>query len=49
LERALTIREKVVGPEHPDTANNIADLANLLPDQSDLAAARLLLARWCKT
>ena len=46
-ERALAIREKVLGPEHPDTANSLNNLALLLKDQGELAAARpLTSARW---
>jgi tetratricopeptide (TPR) repeat protein len=45
FERALAIREKALGPEHPDTANILNNLANLLRDQGDLAGARPLLER----
>ena len=31
-ERALAIREKVLGPEHPDTATSLNNLAALLQD-----------------
>jgi tetratricopeptide (TPR) repeat protein len=52
FERALAIREKVLGPEHPDTAGSLNNLAALLKDQGDLAAARPLperaLAIWEK-
>jgi hypothetical protein len=41
-ERALTIREKALGPEHPDTAVSLYNLALLLDGQGDLAAARPL-------
>jgi tetratricopeptide (TPR) repeat protein len=44
-ERALAIREKVLGPEHPDTANSLNNLALLLHDQGDLTAARPLFER----
>ena len=44
-ERALAIRDKVLGPEHPDTANSLNNLAALLQDQGDLTGARPLLAR----
>jgi hypothetical protein len=40
FERALAIREKVLGPEHPDTAMALNNLAFLLHDQGDLSAAR---------
>jgi hypothetical protein len=41
----LAIREKALGPEHLDTANSLNDLAGLLLDQGDLAAARPLFER----
>jgi Tetratricopeptide repeat len=45
-ERALAICEKVLGPEHPDMAQSLNNLALLLQDQgSDLAAARPLQER----
>jgi class 3 adenylate cyclase/tetratricopeptide (TPR) repeat protein len=44
-ERALAICEKVLGPEHPNTANSLSHLASLLEAQGDLAAARPLLER----
>ena len=44
-ERALAIREKALGPEHPDTAASLNSLANLLAAQGDLAAARPLYER----
>ena len=45
FERALAIREKVLGPEHLDTATSLNNLAMLLKDQGDLAGARPLLER----
>jgi Flp pilus assembly protein TadD len=42
-ERALAIREKVLGAEHPDTVMNLN--AVLLQAQGDLAGARPLLER----
>jgi hypothetical protein len=45
LERALAIREKVLGPEHPDTAGSLSNLAALLRSQGDVASARLLEER----
>jgi tetratricopeptide (TPR) repeat protein len=44
-ERALAIHEKVLGPEHPDTATSISELAFLLHHQKDLAGARPLFER----
>jgi Tetratricopeptide repeat len=43
--RALAICEKVLGPEHPDTANRLNSLAHLLYDQGDLAGALTLSKR----
>ena len=43
--RALAVREKVLGPEHPDTAESLYNLASVLQQQGDLAAARPLLER----
>jgi hypothetical protein len=36
FERAIAIREKVLGPEHPYTAQTLNNLAVLLKDQGDL-------------
>jgi tetratricopeptide (TPR) repeat protein len=44
-ERALEIREKVLGLEHPHTAKSLNGLALLLWDQGDLAGARPLHER----
>jgi tetratricopeptide (TPR) repeat protein len=44
-ERALAIRERVLGPDHPDTASSLNNLAGLLEDQGELAAARPLYER----
>jgi tetratricopeptide (TPR) repeat protein len=44
-ERALAIREKVLGPEHPDTATSLSHFARLLHAQGDLAGARHLHER----
>jgi tetratricopeptide (TPR) repeat protein len=44
-ERALAIREKKLGPEHPATARSLNGLARLLQDQGDLAEARRLYER----
>ena len=40
LERALAIREKVLGGEHPDTALSLNNLGALLQAMGDLAGAR---------
>ena len=45
FERALAICENVLGPEHPDTATSLNNLARLLQAQGDLAAARRCRAR----
>jgi len=45
LERALAIREKALGSEHPNTATSLNNLALLLPDQGDLAGARPIYER----
>jgi tetratricopeptide (TPR) repeat protein len=39
-ERALAIRERVLGPEHPDTALSLNNLGGLLDSMGDLARAR---------
>jgi tetratricopeptide (TPR) repeat protein len=45
LSDALAIREKALGPEHPDTATSLESLAFLLHIQWDLAGARPLIER----
>ena len=45
FERALAIREKVLGTDHPYTAQSINNLASLLQAQGELAAARPFLER----
>jgi tetratricopeptide (TPR) repeat protein len=40
FEHALATREQVFGPEHPDTATSLNDLAVLLQAQGELAVAR---------
>jgi tetratricopeptide (TPR) repeat protein len=45
FERALAIRETALGPEHPDTAVSLNNLAGLLQAQGDFAAARPLFER----
>jgi len=44
-ERALEIREKLLGPEHPDTAKSLNALGLLLWDQRDLEGAMPLHKR----
>ncbi len=44
-ERALAIREKVLGAEHPDTATSLRQPRHLLQAQGDLAGARPLYER----
>jgi tetratricopeptide (TPR) repeat protein len=45
FERALAISEKVLGPEHPETARNLNSLAGIRTEQDDLAGARPLFER----
>ncbi|MEI6270048.1 MAG: tetratricopeptide repeat protein [Methylococcaceae bacterium] len=45
IRRALAIREKVLGPEHPKTANSLGHLAGLLEDQGNYGAAEPLYRR----
>jgi tetratricopeptide (TPR) repeat protein len=45
VREVLEIREKALGPEHPDTAGSLNDLAVLLLQQGDSAGARPLLER----
>ncbi len=40
LERALAIREEVLGPQHPDTANSLNNLGYLLDSMGQLVEAR---------
>ncbi len=44
-ERALSIRERAVGPEHPDLANAIHNLAMLYQAAGDYAGATILFER----
>jgi tetratricopeptide (TPR) repeat protein len=44
-ERALAIREKVLGPEHPNTARSLNNLALLLDNQGNYEEARPLYER----
>jgi len=43
--RALAVSEKVLGPEHPNTAESLKNFARLLQAQSDLSGARPLFER----
>ncbi len=45
FQRALAIREKALGPEHPDVARSLNALAVVLQAQGDLAGARPLFER----
>jgi Tfp pilus assembly protein PilF len=45
FEQALAIREKVLGPEHPQTAMTLHNLASVLQAEGDFAGARVLLER----
>ena len=45
LRDALAIREKTLGPEHPETGRSLNNLALLLQDQGDFAGARPLYER----
>src|SRR5262249_31295346 len=42
FERALAVREKALGPEHPGTAESLNNLAVLPQAEGDLAGARPL-------
>jgi tetratricopeptide (TPR) repeat protein len=44
-ERALAIREKVLGPEHPSTISSLVNLAAVLNSQGDFTGARPLNER----
>src|SRR5215472_8560592 len=44
-QRALAIREKVLGPEHPDTATSLNNLAELYKETGAYAQAEPLLKR----
>ncbi|CAN0413880.1 unnamed protein product, partial [Laminaria digitata] len=44
-ERSLAIREKALGPDHPDVANSLNTLAELLRKQGKYAEAEPLYAR----
>ena len=44
-ERSLAIREKFLGPEHPNVASSLNNLADLLRKQGSYAEARPLLER----
>ena len=45
LGRALAIKEKALGPEHPDTATSLNNLAGLYWLMGDYAKAEPLLQR----
>ena len=45
LKRALAARERVLGPEHPDTLTSVSNLAVLLKNKGDTAGAEPLYRR----
>jgi tetratricopeptide (TPR) repeat protein/transcriptional regulator with XRE-family HTH domain len=45
LERAVAIRERTLGPDHPDTARSLNNLAVVLRAQAEAAASRTLFER----
>ncbi len=45
MREPLAIREKVLGPDHPDTAIGLNNLASLRDLQGDYASARPLYER----
>ena len=45
LASSLSIREKALGPDHPDVAMSLTNLANLLSSTGDYAGARPLYER----
>ena len=45
LRSALEIAERDLGPEHPDTAGSLNNLASLLESKEDYASAELLYRR----
>ena len=44
-QRALTIKEAVYGPEHPEVAMTLGNLANVREDLGELEAARSCIGR----
>ncbi len=44
-KRALEIREKALGPDHPDVANSLNNLASLYDEQGRYGEAEPLLKR----
>ena len=45
LQRALAIREKALGPDHPDVGESLSNLAGLYEDEGDYAKALPLYQR----
>jgi len=45
FERSLVVQERMLGPDHPDTAESLNNLGFLLHDQGKLVAARSLYER----
>jgi len=48
VRKTLSLREEALGPEHPDVADSLNNLAGLLSAQGDYAAARPLIERALK-
>ena len=49
LEPALRTQERVLGPDHPDVALTLENLAQILMDRGDLQGAEPLLQRALRT
>ena len=46
--KALAIREKALGPDHPDTLDTVYNMGCLAEDSGDMAAAKALFVRAAK-
>ena len=44
-QRSIDVRERLLGPEHPDTSRSVNNLANLLSESGDYVDARPLYER----
>jgi len=49
MERALSLRQRVLGPEHPDTLTSMQELGDVLAKQSKFVQADKLLTRVLET